>query len=146
MTGGCLLQGNNVKRRLGEVSAADSVAGIDAVILREAVKRMVGREFIILNNLARGYNTSNVISHTIAQPWKQTTAYEVVLSHGKLRIGVIGYHSIDSFSEPLDSRPNIEWAVQNPSTSLTKKPFDELDDETILKYILYKLRRHDMPF
>src|SRR3989338_10298596 len=42
MTGGCLLQGNNVKRRLGEVSAADSVAGIDAVILREAVKRMVG--------------------------------------------------------------------------------------------------------
>lgn len=41
-----IIQGNNVKKRLGEVSGADSVTGIDAVLLRDAVKRIVGKEFI----------------------------------------------------------------------------------------------------
>ena len=107
----------------------------------------VGRTFMVSNRLVLGYNDAEIIHSSIRQPWEQTAAYEIVLSHRNLMIGAVGYHSANPFSRGLlDGRPNIEWAVQNPSTSLTKKPFDELDDETILKYILYKLRRHDMPF
>ena len=99
---------------------------------------------MVSNRLVLGYNDAEIIHSSIRQPWEQTAAYEIVLSHRNLMIGAVGYHSANPFSRGLlDGRPNIEWASRDPKV---RKPLCELSDETILKYVLYRLEKHDMPF
>ena len=98
---------------------------------------------MINNRLVSGYNDAEIIHSSIRQPWKQTTSYEVVLSDKNLMVGAIGYHSANSSSKPLDNRPNIEWASRDPKV---RKPLCELNDELVLKYVLYRLEKHDLPF